>query len=100
MLILITTIHIIMAVVLILLVLLQDPKNDGMGGLTGGGGSSSFLGTSGADGILVKATRTVAIVFAGTSIFLAYYGSKDSSSVLDDYKPTKVEKSVPKTPDL
>ncbi len=91
-----TTIHIVIAVLLILLVLIQDPKNDGMGGLTGGGSSSSLLGASGASGILVKATRIIAIIFAGTSIFLAYYSSKQNSSVLDSYNPVKVQSPVTK----
>ena len=80
--------HVIMALLLILLVLLQDSKGGAMGMLGGGGGgANSLFGGSGAAPFLVKATRWVAIVFAATSIGLAYMTAQKDKSVLDSYTP-------------
>ena len=77
----ISVIHIIAALVLIGLVLAQDSKSGGMGML--GGGSSSVFGASGGANVLVKATRTVAFVFAGTCIALTIMSANSTKSVID-----------------
>ncbi|MCB0355939.1 MAG: preprotein translocase subunit SecG [Bdellovibrionales bacterium] len=76
-------IHILMALILIVLVLLQDSKGGAMGMLSGGASGSSVFGSTGAGNFLVKATRYVAIIFAATSITLAYITSHKGESVLD-----------------
>ncbi|EPR42302.1 preprotein translocase, SecG subunit [Desulfovibrio sp. X2] len=60
------TLHIIACLVLIVLVLLQSGK-EGMGVIFGGG-SSSVFGSSGAGGLLVKATAVLAVIFLLTSL--------------------------------
>ncbi|MEC9282173.1 MAG: preprotein translocase subunit SecG [Bdellovibrionota bacterium] len=77
----ISVIHILAALILIGLVLAQDSKSGGMGML--GGGSSSVFGASGGANILVKATRTVAIVFAATCIGLTIMSANSTKSVID-----------------
>ncbi len=90
MLLLLTIVHISVALLLILFVLIQDSKGDGVFGMGGGGGGSNqVLSTTGAANFLVKATRGLAIVFAMTSIGLTYLTSKHTGSVVDDYAPPK-----------
>ena len=77
----ITVIHILTALLIVLLVLMQDSKGGGLG--IGGGSTHTVFGTSGASSFLVKTTRWLAVVFAGTSISLASYTSKNQKSVTD-----------------
>lgn len=76
-------IHIIMAICIVALILVQDPKGGAMGVFGGGGGSQTVFGSSGGGDFLTKATRFLAIIFAITSISLAYLTSSGSGSVLD-----------------
>lgn len=77
--------HIVVAVLLIFLVLIQDSKGGAMGGMLGGGSSNTIFGATGAASFLVKLTRYVAILFAGSCIVLTIMSSKKSGSVVDDY---------------
>ena len=63
---LVLTIHVLACVLLICLVLLQS-GHEGMGVIFGGG-SSSMFGSTGAGGILVKATAVLAAIFLTTSL--------------------------------
>ena len=92
------TVHIIIALLLIFLVLVQDSKG-GMGALGGGGGSNSVLGAAGAENILAKMTRWVAICFGVSCVLLTIYSSRGTSSVVDDYVPTQVESTTTETPE-
>ena len=78
-----SVIHILVAVFLIFLVLIQDSKGGGLG-MMGGGSSSSVLGAAGADNIIAKMTRLVALIFAGTSIALSIWSASGSKSVLEN----------------
>src|SRR5688572_25396552 len=83
---LITTFHLIVAFVLIFLVLIQDSKG-AMGDMMEWGSNTLFSAT-GATSFIVKLTRIVALVFAGTCIVLTIMSSRKSDSVVDDYVPT------------
>lgn len=61
------------------MVLLQDSKGDASG-LLGGGGGNSVFGATGASSFMVKATRTVAALFAVCCIGLAYLTSNQANS--------------------
>jgi preprotein translocase subunit SecG len=78
MLIALTIAHVVISLILIIMVLLQDSKGDASG-LLGGGGQSVF-GATGATTFIVKATRTVAALFAVCCISLAYLTSNQSNS--------------------
>jgi preprotein translocase subunit SecG len=67
---LLITIHLIACISLIGLVLLQ-PGQEGMG-VVFGGSSSSFFGSSGAGGLLVKLTVFMAVIFFATSLGFTY----------------------------
>lgn len=87
MLLFVTVIHLLVALLLIVLVLLQDSKGGGVFGMGSSGGNQVFSAT-GAANFLVKATRTLAIMFAITCLTLTYMTAKrDSGSVVDDFVP-------------
>ncbi|PCI27408.1 preprotein translocase subunit SecG [Candidatus Kaiserbacteria bacterium] len=86
-------VHLFVAVMLIFLVLIQDSKG-AMGGMLGGGGSNTLFGATGATSFIVKITRAVAIIFAGTCIALTILSSNQSTSVIDDYVPTAKKDSA------
>ena len=67
---LLTIVHVLVAVILVVLVLVQDPKGGALGGAFGGSGSNSVLGPMGATTLAQKLTRWVAVVFAGTCLGL------------------------------
>jgi len=77
----ISVIHIIIAVFLVFLVLIQDSKGGGLGIMSGN--SSSILGSTGADSLVVKMTRWTALVFATTCVALTIWNAKGNKSVLD-----------------
>ncbi len=79
---LVTILHVCVALILIFLVLVQDSKG-GAGGAFGGGTSNSLLGPTGATSLAAKATRIVAIVFAGTCLTLTLMTARNTSSVVD-----------------
>jgi len=82
-----TLIHITVALLLVGFVLIQDTKGGGVFGMGGGGGSNQVMSSTGAANFLVKATRTLGIIFAATSIALTYLTSKHGGSVTDTYIP-------------
>ncbi|MFK8137621.1 MAG: preprotein translocase subunit SecG [Bdellovibrionales bacterium] len=78
----ISIIHVMVALVLIVLVLLQDSKGGGMGMLSGGG-SSTVFGASGATNFLATMTKWIAILFAGTCLYLTIFTASQTKSVVD-----------------
>ncbi len=89
-----TIAHVIISLVLIIMVLLQDSKGDASG-LMGGGGQSVF-GATGASSFIVKATRTVAALFAAGCLGLAYLTSNQANtSGVFDRVQTPATISVP-----
>lgn len=83
----VSIIHIFTALLLIAVVLLQDAKGGGAFGMGGGGGSNQILSSTGAASFLVNLTRTLAVIFAATSIGLTYMTTSHSGSVTDSYTP-------------
>lgn len=74
---LLTIIHITVAVLLILVVLVQSGKGAGLSGLFGGGASAEQLFSAPSGGsFLRKATIVLAIVFAVTSLTLTFTASR------------------------
>ncbi len=90
-----TIAHIFVSVVLVFMVLIQDSKGDASG-LLGSSGGQSVFGATGATSFIVKATRTVAALFAVGCIVLAYMTSNqaNSSGVLDRIT-TPTQKTAP-----
>jgi preprotein translocase subunit SecG len=85
--ILMTLLHIAVALFLIAVVLLQTGKRADLAGAFGGGGSQTAFGTRGAATALTKMTTFAAVVFMLTSITLSIVSSKSrgrSESVLED----------------
>ncbi len=85
--ILITIVHIIVALILILVVLLQTGKRADLAGAFGGGGSQTAFGTRGAATLLSKVTTTAAVLFMLTSLGLSLVSTlpgSQSGTVLPD----------------
>jgi len=86
MVILLTILHVIVAVFLILVVLLQTGKRADLAGAFGGGGSQTAFGARGAATLLSRLTAWSAGIFMATSLLLSLMSSSGSSgggSVLD-----------------
>ena len=84
--ILLTVVHVLVAVFLILVVLLQTGKRADLAGAFGGGGSQTAFGARGAATLLSKATTWSAVIFMATSLALSLLGSGTGGgggSVLD-----------------
>jgi len=84
----ITIIHIFVAVALIMIVLLQTGKGADMGIAFGGGSSQTLFGTTGAGTFLSKATTVIAVIFMITTFSLTYmWGNRNESSIMSDFQP-------------
>ena len=86
MVILLTILHVIVAVFLILVVLLQTGKRADLAGAFGGGGSQTAFGARGAATLLSRLTAWSAGIFMATSLLLSLLSSGASTgrgSVLD-----------------
>jgi len=96
MVILLTILHVIVAVFLILVVLLQTGKRADLAGAFGGGGSQTAFGARGAATLLSRLTAWSAGIFMATSLTLALMSSSSSGggSVLDSL-PASVPVSAP-----
>jgi preprotein translocase subunit SecG len=100
MLILLTILHVIVAVFLILVVLLQTGKRADLAGAFGGGGSQTAFGARGAATLLSRLTAWSAGIFMATSLILSLMASSGTSgrgSVLDAV-PAPAQSSAPATP--
>ena len=78
--ILLTLLHIVVAVFLVAVVLLQTGKRADLAGAFGGGGSQTAFGTRGAATVLSKMTTAAAVMFMLTSISLAIVSSRSAES--------------------
>ena len=95
---LVAGIHIIVSLVLITFVLLQNPKGGALGILGGQSSSKSVFGATGASDFLIKVTKWCIVIFAITSIQLAYMTSKKGDSVVLDPQNTTTPTPPPKNP--
>jgi preprotein translocase subunit SecG len=94
---LLTCLHVAVAVILILVVLLQTGKRADLAGAFGGGGSQTAFGARGAATVLSRLTTWAAILFMATSLALSILSSRESGgggSVLEDLPAA----SAPATP--
>jgi len=93
--ILLTLVHVIVALFLIVVVLLQTGKRADLAGAFGGGGSQTAFGARGAVTVLSKATTVAAVLFMITSMSLAVLsarsGDTGGGSVLDEVKEPATE---------
>lgn len=81
--ILLTIVHVLVALILILVVLLQTGKGASMGAIFGGA-SQTLFGPRGAGNFLTKITAAAAVIFMITSLSLAIlFGQRTASSVVE-----------------
>src|SRR5258706_6463526 len=79
MVILLTILHVIVAIFLILVVLLQTGKRADLAGAFGGGGSQTAFGARGAATLLSRLTAWSAGVFLATALILSLLASSGST---------------------
>jgi len=92
---LITILHIVVAIVMILVVLLQAGKGANMGAAFGGS-SNTVFGSSGPGTFLGKMTTVVAVIFMLTSLSLSYMvGRTGKTSMMDAVKRPAAERQIP-----
>ncbi len=90
---LITIIHVVVALFLIVSVLLQSGKGGGVGAAFGGA-STQVFGGHGAGGFLAKVTSVMAVTFMITSFILSYIGTSNSSVMKGVASPVAEEAPV------
>ena len=101
MVILLTILHVIVAVFLVLVVLLQTGKRADLAGAFGGGGSQTAFGARGAATLLSRLTAWSAGIFMATSLILslmASSGAGGGGSVLDSLPAAAPAASPAPTP--
>jgi preprotein translocase subunit SecG len=97
---LLTALHIFVALALVLVVLLQTGKGASIGAVFGGAGQTLF-GPRGAGNFLSKLTTIAAILFMITSLSLAILsGRRETASVITETTPKtqNVKPSIPIPP--
>jgi preprotein translocase subunit SecG len=84
--IILTVVHLLLALGLIGLVLLQHGKGADAGAAFGSGASSTVFGARGSASFLTRSTAVIATLFFLTSIALAYYAAKigEPEGLMDD----------------
>jgi len=94
----VTIIHVFVAIALIMIVLLQTGKGADMGLAFGGGSSQTLFGATGASTFLSKATTVIAIVFMLTTFSLTImWGKRSDSSIMSDYQTSAPGANTEKT---
>jgi len=79
---LVVILHVIVSVALILIILLQTGKGADIGAVFGGGSSQTLFGSSGPTSFLSRLTAAAAVIFMCTSLYLAYFGARPTSSIM------------------
>ncbi len=87
-----TIVHIVVAISLILFVLLQAGKGAGLGA-TFGGSSETLFGASGPQGIMSKLTAAAAILFMITALLLSFFGARAQTGSIVPAAPLKQPQS-------
>jgi preprotein translocase subunit SecG len=91
----VATLHLLICILLILIVLIQGGENVDIAAAFGGVSQAAF-GPRGAVSTLAKTTWVLAGIFVVTSITLAVWATKHTSSSIMEKAPT--QQSVPSTP--
>ena len=98
MILLVTIIHILVALGLILVVLLQQGKGAEIGAVFGGS-SSTIFGSSGAGNFLTRLTTGMAIVFMITYLTLGYFAvHRPATTIFDERTPVTQPQATPPAP--
>jgi preprotein translocase subunit SecG len=90
--------HLLIAVVLILVVLLQSGKGADIGAAFGGGASQTVFGSRGAATFLTKLTSAVAFLFMAISLVLSIYSARSGTSSVITEERLKQTAPAPEAP--
>ncbi|MFP4278386.1 MAG: preprotein translocase subunit SecG [Halochromatium sp.] len=91
-----TVLHLVLAIGIITLVLLQHGKGADAGAAFGSGASSTVFGAQGSGSFLSRSTAILAILFFLTSIVLAYFAARvgEPEGLMDD-----LDRPIPVAPE-
>jgi preprotein translocase subunit SecG len=107
MMLLLNVVFVLVAIAMIALILMQRGAGAQAGSGFGGGASATVFGARGASNFLTKATKWLAIVFFGITLFMAWYAthsakpkaaSEQDLGVMSQVAVPKAEPSKPVTP--
>ncbi len=104
MMLLLNVVFVLVAIAMIALILMQRGAGAQAGSGFGGGASATVFGARGASNFLTKATKWLAIVFFGITLFMAWYAThnaKPKAAVEQDLgvmSQVAVPKAEPSTP--
>ncbi len=96
-----TVVHVLLAAGIVGLVLLQRGKGADAGAGFGAGASGTVFGARGSASFLSRTTATLAALFIGTSLLLAYMGGRRveaPSSVIDRVQTPSSTEAPPALP--
>ena len=109
MMLLLNVVFVLVAIAMIALILMQRGAGAQAGSGFGGGASSTVFGARGASNFLTKATKWLAIVFFGITLFMAWYATHSAKpkaaveqdlGVMSQVAVPKAEPSAPVAPSL
>ncbi|MEJ2699804.1 MAG: preprotein translocase subunit SecG [Desulfuromonadales bacterium] len=81
--------HVLVCIALIIVVLLQSGKGAEIGASFGAGASQTVFGATGGKSFMSRMTTAVAVIFMLTSLTLAYfYGKPSTTSVMPSQVPS------------
>ncbi len=81
--------HVLVCIALIIVVLLQSGKGAEIGASFGAGASQTVFGATGGKSFMSRMTTSVAVIFMLTSLTLAYfYGKPSTTSVMPSQVPS------------
>ena len=82
----------------LIVILLQTGKGSDIGAVFGGGSSQTLFGSTGPTSFLSKLTAGAAILFMLTSLFLAYFSGRGTSSSIMKSGAAPPAQSMPAPP--
>lgn len=109
MMLLLNVVFVLVAIAMIALILMQRGAGAQAGSGFGGGASATVFGARGASNFLTKATKWLAIVFFGITLFMAWYATHSAKpkaaveqdlGVMSQVAVPKAEPSTPVAPSL
>ena len=92
--------HLLFAAAIVALVLLQRGKGADAGAGFGAGASGTVFGARGSASFLSRTTATLAVLFIGTSLTLAYMGSRAPDAPKSVIDRVKLPDSAPALPSV
>src|SRR5690606_6853754 len=93
-------VYVLVAIAMIVLILLQRGAGAAAGSGFGAGARGTVFGGRGASNFLSKRTRWLAVVFCGSSLFMAWYATHGARPVVDQDRGVRGQLDGPAAPSV